>query len=123
MSVHVLIVSEQADERARAGSMLGAQEDVLVTEVDSPGAATIAMANQPFDVLVVDADMTPKGGTSWLYELHGQAEQLGLACPPAVLLTNRDQDNFIADWAGADHVLRKPADGFAVARLVRELAG
>lgn len=121
VSVHVLIVSEQADERARALSFLAAQDDVIITEADSPGAATIAMDAQSMDVVVVDADMTPKGGTSWLYELHGQAEQHGFVCPPSVLLTARDQDQFIADWARADRVLQKPVDGFAVARLVREL--
>lgn len=121
MSLRVLIVSEQPDERARAASALHLQDDVEVVEADSAGTASTSYAQGGFDVLVVDADLYPKGGTSWLYEVHGQAELHGTTTPPSVLLTAREQDRFLADWAGATRIVRKPVDGFELARVVREL--
>lgn len=123
MSLRVLIVSEQPGERARAASALHLQDDVTVVEADSASAASTAFASDAFDVLVIDADLYPKGGTSWLYEVHGQAELAEVDTPPAVLMTAREQDRFLADWAGATRTIRKPVDGFALARIVRELTG
>lgn len=123
MATRVLIVAEQAAERARAASVLDLRDGLVVDHAESARAADVLVDEHDYDVLVVDADLTPKGGTSWLYELHGQWELAGADPVPSVLLTARPQDAFIADWSGATAVLPKPADGFAVARTVDDLLG
>jgi len=39
------------------------------------------------------------------------------------VMTARDQDRFLADWSGAEAIVRKPVDGFEVADRVAALAG
>ena len=123
MAARVLIVSDQADERARAASVLELRDGLTVDHAATVREAATLVADNDYDALVVDADLTPKGGTSWLYELHGQDELAGRDHVPSVLLTQRPQDAFIADWSGATVVLPKPVDGFLVARTVDGLLG
>lgn len=120
--MRVLIVSESPDERARAGSMLHARDDVEVVEATSAREARQLVHGQDFDVLVVDGDLAPQGGYSLLYELHQAAETTGTPATPAVLLTDRPQDNWLAGWADAAVTLPTPADPFAVAKAVTALA-
>lgn len=123
--MRVLIVSPDPAERQRAASALQLRQDVDVVEVagGSRAAALLRDTERTFDVLVLDGDLQPKGGFSWLYELRAEAELHGTQRPPAIVMAARDQDKFLADWAGAERMLRKPVDGFEVARVVGELAG
>ncbi len=118
----VLIVSSDPAERRRAGSALALRQDVDVVEVDGGAAAADLLRTGDFDVLVVDGDIDAKGGFSWLYELRAQCELRDAHRPPAVVLVSRDEDRFLAEWAGAAAMVFKPADGFAVADRVAELA-
>jgi CheY-like chemotaxis protein len=119
--VAVLVVVHEPDERARTVSALGLRSDLDVTAVSSIAAAREHLAAA--DVLVVDGDLRPKGGYSWLYELRGQAELTGGQRPPAVVLTDRDQDTFLVEWSHAERAVSKPVDPFALARAVSEVAG
>lgn len=121
--MRVLIVSPDPAERQRAASALHLQDDVEVVEVAGGPDAGRLLRDAGFDVLVVDGDLQPKGGFSWLYELRQQAELHGTQRPPAVVMTAREQDGFLADWSGAEAIVRKPVDGFVVASTVAELAG
>ena len=121
--MRVLIVSPDPDERQRAASALHLQDDVEVVEVAGGPEAAGMLRDASFDVLVVDGDLQPKGGFSWLYELQQQAQMHGTRPPRAIVMTAREQDRFLADWSGADSLVRKPVDGFVVARAVAELGG
>ena len=121
--MRVLIVSPDPDERQRAASALHLQDDVHVVEVAGGSEAAGHLRDATFDVLVVDGDLQPKGGFSWLYELRQQAELLGTQRPPAIVMTARAQDQFLGDWSGAQALVRKPVDGFVVAARVAELTG
>lgn len=121
--VRVLVVSEDARERLRAVTALQLQDDVEVVEADSGPAARELLAGEPFDVLVVDGDLYPKGGFALLYGLRAQAELEGVDSPPAVVLGSRTEDRWLADWAGANEVMLKPVEPFGLARKVVALAG
>ncbi len=117
----VLVVVAEPDEAARVVSALGLRRDLRVTSVTSIADARPHLADA--DVLVVDGDLRPKGGYSWLYELRGEAEYAGGARAPAVVLTDRTTDEFLVEWSGAEARVAKPVDPFALARSVAELAG
>lgn len=117
----VLVVVADADESARVVSALGLRRDLATTVVTSIAEARDHLAAA--DVLVVDGDLRPKGGYSWLYELAGEAELADRSRPPAVVLTDRTTDEFLVSWSGAEARVSKPVDPFALARAVSELAG
>ena len=119
--MRVLIVSEHRDERRRAASMLRPRAGVEVVEASTAREAKRLLVDEEFDVLVVDGDLAPQGGFSFLYEFHGRAEQEDLTAPPAIVLTARAEDRWLADWARAAATLPKPVDPFAVARAVDEV--
>ncbi|MEY3019376.1 MAG: hypothetical protein RLZZ272_360 [Actinomycetota bacterium] len=123
--MRVLVVSEDADERLRATSVLGSAGDVEVVEVDGAAAARTALVDrgERFDVLVIDGDLAPKGGFATLYDLRAAAELTGRPATPALVLAARSQDAWLAAWAGASGVLDKPVDPFALDDRVRALVG
>lgn len=119
--MRVLIISPDPDERQRATSALQLQPDRDVVEVAGGTEAAQLLRSDTFDVLVIDGDMQPKGGFSWLYELRELARMHGTQRPPAIVMTARPQDDFLADWSGAEVVVPKPVDGFDVADAVTRL--
>lgn len=122
--MRILVASEQPAERRRAVSALTLRDDVEVVEVDGERAARRALEDgPPFDVVVVDGDLSPKGGYSLIYELRELAQLAGTSSPPAIVLLGREQDRWLASWAGAEAAVLKPADPFDLERRVWELAG
>lgn len=118
--MRLLIVSEHEVERSRAASMLRSRQGVTITEASTARAAKRLLVDEDFDVLVIDGDLAPQGGFSFLYEFHLQSEQDGFVVPPTIVLTARPEDRWLADWAHATTTLSKPVDPFAVARTVDE---
>lgn len=121
--MRVLIVSPDAEERQRAASALHLREDADVVEAAGGPEAATHLRDDSFDVLIVDGDLQPKGGFSWLYELRADAQLHGRQRPPAIVMTARPQDRFLADWSGAEAIVPKPVDGFEIADRVAQLSG
>lgn len=123
--MRVLVVSEDPVERLRATSALGAAGDVELVELETAAAAREELVERGgrFDVLVVDGDLAPKGGFAALYDLRAAAELAGATATPAIVLTARPQDAWLAAWAGASAVLPKPVDPFGLEARVRALVG
>lgn len=123
--MRVLVVSEDPKERLRASSALLLHEGAEVVEVDSADAARHALLvdGEVFDVLVVDGDLAPRGGFAVLYDLRARAELAGVAGVPSLVMTSREQDRWLAGWAGANDVMLKPVDPFQLARRVASLEG
>lgn len=119
-AINVLVVISDDDVRARAVSALGLRRDLTVTAVTGIAEAQDLVADA--EVLVVDGDLRPKGGYSWLYELREDAEMHGTHRPPALVLTDRADDRFLVEWSSADAWMAKPVDPFALARTVANLA-
>jgi CheY-like chemotaxis protein len=123
--VRVLVVSEDVKERLRAVSALALHTGAEVVESTSAEEARhrLLVDREVFDVLVLDGDMRPRGGFAVLYDLRQRAQVDDLASPPALVMTGRDQDRWLAGWAGANEVLLKPVDPFELARRVEGLVG
>lgn len=101
-----------------------------------PAHVTVATATDPvavrpllapdadvIDVLIVDGDLQPRGGYAFLYDIREQGGLGAAQSPPALVLTERDQDRWLARWAGANATETKPTDPFTVARTVLMLNG
>ncbi len=121
--MRVMVVSADPIERLRATSGLDATSEEFV-EFDGVDAARRAvMEDGPFDVLVVDGDLQPRGGYAFLYELRSQAALTGVPVGPSIVLASRESDLWLAGWAGASRLFLKPVDPFEVAAAVRALPG
>lgn len=121
--MRVLVVSEDAKERMRASSALLLHDGAEVVEAATAQEARERLDDDAFDVLVVDGDLAPKGGFSLLYEIREDAEFRGETAPPALVMIAREQDRWLAGWAGANEVMHKPVDPFQLSARVAALAG
>lgn len=121
--MRVVVASEDADELARCASGLGLLDDTSVEIVGSAAAARARVQDGDVSVLVIDGDLRPKGGYSLLYELTAQAELHGTRMPATVVLVERTEDRWLADWARADATVSKPVDPFALNTAVTALGG
>jgi len=121
--VRVLVVSADPVERLRATSALDGVEEVFVEFDGVDEARRAALEEGPFDVLVVDGDLRPRGGYAFLYELRGAAELAGTPAVPSIVLASRESDRWLAGWAGASAMFLKPVDPFELAAAIRSLPG
>jgi len=125
--MRVLVLSDDAAERRRATSALAAGEFDVV-EHATPGSAREAVERaraegSPFDALVVDGDLDPRGGYAFLYELRGADEVAGRSPTPSIVMGSREADRWLAGWAGATALHLKPVDPFRLADELRVLPG
>jgi DNA-binding response OmpR family regulator len=123
--VRVLVVSEDPKERLRAVSALELQAAADVEEAATAEEVRrrILREGATFDVLVVDGDLQPRGGFAMLYDLRSHAELVGIDPTPSLVMAAREQDLWLANWAGANACLLKPVDPFELARQVQALEG
>lgn len=123
--MRVLVVSEDERERQRATSALELHGDALVVEVDGAAEARrrLLVDREVYDVLVVDGDLTPRGGFAVLYDLRAQTDLCDATVVPALVMVSREHDRWLGAWAGANAVLLKPVDPFELARRVVGLVG
>ncbi len=74
-------------------------------------------------MLVVDGDLRPQGGFSFLYEVRADSQLRGEPSPPALVMIAREQDRFLSDWSGANDLILKPVDPFDLALRTVALVG
>ena len=123
--MRVLVVSEDAKERLRAVTALTLHGDAEVVEASTVDAARqlIIREGERFDVLVVDGDLYPRGGFAMLYDLRARCDLEGVDPTPALVMIDREQDRWLARWAGANDAILKPVDPFQLAARVAALEG
>lgn len=121
--MRVLVLSDEEGVRLRVTSGLRVRGDVEVVEATTALEAHRAVEADGFDVLVLDGDLEPEGGFSVLYEIRQAGVLRGEGTPPALLLLGREQDRWLASWAGANRALTKPVDPFEVTRVLEEVLG
>jgi DNA-binding response OmpR family regulator len=122
--VRVMVICEDPGERMRATSALTLVDGIEVVDAASAKEGRKVLREQPaFDVLVVDGDLFPQGGFSFLYEVRAAGELAGEETPPALVMIAREQDRFLTTWSGANDLIIKPVDSFEVLRRVRALTG
>ncbi len=119
--MRVLVASEDAEVRSRAVGAMGSRPDLEVIEATSASAAHQRLAGDDVDVVVMDGDMRPEGGYSVVYEMRAAAELAGATAPPVIILMDREQDRWLADWAGTTEALLKPVNPFDLVDRVVEL--
>ena len=123
--MRVLVVAENVAERLRAVSALKLHADAEVTEAEDAETARQELLRErdAYDVIVIDGDLRPRGGFAILYDLRQQAALEGFVPVPSLVMVERIQDDWLADWAGANATLLKPVDPFELSRRVKELVG
>ncbi len=125
--IKVLLVASEQRVRERLRLALERLEatgdDVQFVEAsDGNDAMVLAEAQRP-DLAVVEVGATPYGAFGITRDLKALPET---ACPVIVVL-ERPQDDWLARWSGADALVNRPVDPFALAqvagRLVEERRG
>jgi len=121
--MHVLIVSQDPVLVQRVQSALPSHLTLVVLDDPIVARQRLALDAEVVDVLVIDGDLEPRGGYALLYDIREQGEMSAIQSPPAVILTEREQDRWLARWAGANATETKPTDPFQLARTVLMLNG
>jgi DNA-binding response OmpR family regulator len=119
--IKVLLVA--SDQRVRERLRLALErlevtdEEVDFLEVyDGDAAVAVAEARHP-DLVVVEVGVTPYGAFGITRDIKASPE---IACPVIVVL-ERPQDEWLARWSGADALVNRPIDPFALAGVARRL--
>ncbi len=70
-----------------------------------------------FDLLILDGETDKSGGMGMCRQLKDEIYE----CPPALLLTGRPDDAWLASWSLADGVVSRPLDPIELQRKVADL--
>jgi DNA-binding response OmpR family regulator len=69
------------------------------------------------DLVVVEVGVTPYGGFGLTRDLKADPRRAW----PVVLILERLQDEWLGRWCGADALVNRPVDPFALAQVARSL--
>jgi CheY-like chemotaxis protein len=117
----ILLVADDPDFRDRLRLALerlelsGAEVSFLEA-ANGNDALVIAEARQP-DLVVADVSVTPYGGLGLTRDLKANP---ATACP-VILVLDRFQDEWLGRWSGADALVNRPVDPFALAEVAGRL--
>ena len=121
--IKVLLVASGQRERERLRLALerlesGARADEIqfLETGDGNDALVLAERERP-DLVVVEVGVTPYGAFGIARDVKALP---GTACPVIVVL-ERPQDDWLARWSGADALVSRPVDPFALAQVARRL--
>jgi DNA-binding response OmpR family regulator len=92
------------------------EESDFIEVSDGNQAVAVAEARHP-DLVVVEVGVTPYGAFGIARDVKASTE---VACPVLVVL-ERPQDEWLARWSGADALVNRPVDPFALAEVARLL--
>ena len=119
--IKVLLVA--SDERVRDRLKLALErlevngEEIDFIEVsDGNAAVAVAEARHP-DLVVVEVGVTPYGAFGITRDIKASPQT---ACPVIIVL-ERPQNEWLARWSGADALVNRPIDPFALADVARRL--
>jgi CheY-like chemotaxis protein len=119
--IKVLLVA--SDERARERLRLALErlevtgEEVRFLEAGDGNDAMVLVEKQRPDLVVVEVGVTPYGAFGVARDVKASPET---SCPVIVVL-ERPQDEWLARWSGADALVNRPVDPFALAQVARRL--
>jgi CheY-like chemotaxis protein len=92
-------------------------EEVSFLEAANGNDALVLAATRHPDLVVADVGVTPYGGFGLTRDLKGDPET---ACP-VILILERFQDEWLGRWSGADALVNRPVDPFALAQVAGRL--
>lgn len=119
--IKVLLVA--SDERARERLRLALErleltgEEVRFLQASDGNDAIVLVERQRPDLVVVEVAVTPYGAFGIARDVKASPED---SCPVIVVL-ERPQDDWLARWSGADALVNRPVDPFALAQVARRL--
>jgi CheY-like chemotaxis protein len=117
----ILLVAAEPGRRERLRLALerleaGSGEVEFLEAENGDLALAVAERDHP-DLVVVEVGVTPYGAFGLTRDLKALPE---LACPVVIVL-ERVQDEWLARWSGADAMVQRPVDPFALAQVARRL--
>ena len=95
---------------------LSGEEVVFLEAANGNDALVMAEAHQP-DLVVADVSVSPYGGFGLTRDLKANPE---ISCP-VILVLDRLQDEWLGRWSGADALVNRPVDPFALAQVASRL--
>lgn len=119
--IQILLVADDPGFRERLALALerlelSGEEVSFLEAANGNDALVIAEARQP-DLVVADVSVTPYGGLGMTRDLKARPET---ACP-VILILDRVQDEWLGRWSGADALVNRPVDPFALAQVASQL--
>jgi CheY-like chemotaxis protein len=119
--IKVLLVASGQRERERLRLALERLEvtgdEVQFLETGDGNDALVLAERERPDLVVVEVGVTPYGAFGIARDVKASP---GTACPVIVVL-ERPQDDWLARWSGADALVSRPVDPFALAQVARRL--
>ena len=118
----VLLYSDDATTRERVRLAVGSRLErggpkIEWLETATHDAVVAAADAGGIDLLILDGEAAPSGGMGLCRQLKNEIYR----CPPALVLTGRPQDAWLASWSLADAIVAHPLDPVEVQRVVLEL--
>ena len=119
--IEILLVANDPGFRDRLRLALerlevSGEEVSFLEAANGNDALVVAEARLP-DLVVADLSVTPYGGFGLTRDLKADPE---MACP-VILILDRFQDEWLGRWSGADALVNRPVDPFALAQVARQL--
>jgi CheY-like chemotaxis protein len=119
--IQILLVADDPGFRDRLGLALerlelSGEEVSFLEAVNGNDALVIAEGRHP-DLVVADVAVSPYGGFGLTRDLKANPET---ACP-VILVLERLQDEWLGRWSGADALVNRPVDPFALAQVASRL--
>jgi CheY-like chemotaxis protein len=95
---------------------LSGEEVSFLEAANGNDALVLAEAHEP-DLVVADVSVSPYGGFGLTRDLKANPE---VSCP-VILVLDRLQDEWLGRWSGADALVNRPVDPFALAQVASRL--
>jgi DNA-binding response OmpR family regulator len=120
--LRVLVYSDDADVRQQVILGLGRRVHPDLPELEYVEVATEPVVWQQLDaggidLAILDGEATPAGGMGIARQMKDEVYH----APPALVLTGRPQDNWLATWSRADAAVSHPLDPIELADAVTRL--
>lgn len=115
-----LVIALYSDDSAVRATVIGALgkklDPTLATHEIKEFATADALrlyvdSKKQVDLFVLDAEAVPEGGMGVARQLKDEV----FNCPPVLLITGREQDNWLAAWSKAEATVTHPIDPFTIA--------
>ena len=119
--IQILLVADDPGFRDRLALALerlelSGEEVSFLEAANGNDALVLAEARHP-DLVVADVAVSPYGGFGLTRDLKANPET---ACP-VILVLDRFQDEWLGRWSGADALVNRPVDPFALAQVASRL--
>ena len=119
--IQILLVADDPGFRDRLALALerlelSGEEVSFLEAANGNDALVLAEAHNP-DLVVADVSVSPYGGFGLTRDLKANPE---LSCP-VILVLDRLQDEWLGRWSGADALVNRPVDPFALAQVASRL--